>query len=261
MRTFILMISAASLAMPLASAVQAQPGAMRHDRSTVGYTLRSVRMRAGPDSDYPTVRTIPSNRRVDVYGCLKDWSWCDVGYRNDRGWVVGDYLGADYRGRRQTIVKIGPSLSLGILTFIFGSYWDDHYRSRPFYSQRPSWERHYYDNYRPQWGPRPAAPPAMQRPDGREGDREGPRGVRPDVRPGARPNVPPNMQQRPGVPPQAGPDTVRPNAAPGQMNDRTNQPPGRNPRAAAPQAQPSQQAGRPGSKDKGDKGNEEKRRR
>ncbi len=120
-----------------------------------GYTVSPTEMRAGPDYDYPIVRTIRNDRRVDIYGCLNDWSFCDVGYRADRGWVRGDDLVVDYRSRRTRIVDAGPYVGIGFLSFSFGSYWDNYYRGRPFYRERGRWERHYHDRYKPQWGPRP----------------------------------------------------------------------------------------------------------
>jgi uncharacterized protein YraI len=127
------------------------PGAAQ---AATAYTVDRAEMRAGPDYDYPTVRVINDNRRVDVYGCLSDWSFCDVGYRSDRGWVEGDALVVDYRSRRTRIVEAAPYIGIGVLSFSFGSYWDNYYRGRPFYNERGRWERHYHDHYRSNWGPR-----------------------------------------------------------------------------------------------------------
>ncbi len=124
-------------------------------RASSGFTVGSARMRAGPDYDYPVVQIIRSNRRVDIYGCLNDWSWCDVGYRSERGWIEGDMLAVDYQNRRRAIIGIGPTIGIGVLSFSFGSYWDNYYRGRPFYGERSRWERHYFDNYKAHWGPRP----------------------------------------------------------------------------------------------------------
>lgn len=128
------------------------PGAAQ---AATGYTVDRVEMRAGPDYDYPTVRVIGDNRRVDIYGCLSDWSFCDVGYRSDRGWIEGDAIVVDYRSRRTRIVDAAPYIGIGVLSFSFGSYWDNYYRGRPFYNERGRWERHYHDHYRSNWGPRP----------------------------------------------------------------------------------------------------------
>jgi len=124
------------------------------DRTATGYTLRRVWMYAGPDYDYPRLRRIGSGRRVDVYGCLRDWSWCDVRYGFDRGWVPGRDIAASYQGRRRSINTIAPYLGIGVLSFMFGTYWDDHYRNRTFYRERDRWEHQYNQNYKPIWGPR-----------------------------------------------------------------------------------------------------------
>lgn len=221
MRAFILLASIAALAVPLAPLVpsaEAQSRWSRDHRTSVGYTLKQAKMRAGPDRDYPTIRIIPRDRRVEVYGCLKNWSWCDVGYRSDRGWVAGRLLAADYRGRRRSMVSIGPYLSILVLSFRFGDYWDNHYRTRPFYSDRYRWERHYYDNYRPEWGPRPTAPDRyrqrseQQRPR-TERDRRG-SGYRDQTA------IPPRRD----VTPQAAPVPDRRNDTRGAMRSRERQP-------------------------------------
>jgi len=125
------------------------------DRTVSGYTLRRVLMRAGPDYGYPALARIASGRQIDIFGCLRDWSWCDVGYRSDRGWVPGRDLSVTYQGRRRSIGTIAPYLGIGVLFFAFDKYWDDHYRSRPFYRERDRYERHYNEAYKPIWGPRP----------------------------------------------------------------------------------------------------------
>ena len=193
MRPYILAASIASLLAPL------MPAAAAH--VSTGYTMRATNMRAGPDTDYPVVRYIPRNREVDVFGCLHDWSWCDVGYRNDRGWVAASLLSADYRGRRQRLGSVAPYIGIGVLAFMFGNYWDDYYRSRPFYSDRTRWERHYHDTYRPQARPRPSASPAMRLPDRRQ--------VQPDRRieqrvPDVRPNTPAVAPHSGNMPPKVG---------------------------------------------------------
>ncbi|WP_176599365.1 MULTISPECIES: SH3 domain-containing protein [Sphingobium] len=228
MRAFMLMASVAALAVPLVSlapAAQAQSGWSRHGRTSTGYTLRQVRMWAGPDTDYPVIRFIPGNRRVDIYGCLNNWSWCDVGYRSDRGWVAGRLLGADYRGRRQSIIMIAPYMSILVLSFRFDDYWDNHYRSRPFYSDRSRWESHYYDNYRPEWGPRPTTPDRYRRGNDRQ---------RPQMAPGRRESgyrdQPANSYRRDATP-QAVPTPDRPNVSPGAMRNRDQRPWEATPRA------------------------------
>lgn len=234
MRTFILMASIAALAVPLAPAAEAQSRWSRQDRTSVGYTLNQARMRAGPDTDYPVIRFIPRDRRVHVYGCLNNWSWCDVGYRSDRGWVAGRLLGADYRGRRRSLVTIAPYMSILVLSFRFDDYWDNHYRGRPFYSDRNRWERRYYDNYRPEWGPRPTTPDRYRQ----RGDQQRPRMDQGRRDPGYRDqSVNPSRRD---VTPQAAPAPDRRNDSRREWQNREQQPSANERRTATPPATRSQ---------------------
>jgi len=124
------------------------------DRTTTGYTVRRAWMRTGPDYYYPRLRRIKSGRAVRIYGCLRDWSWCDVSYQYDRGWIPGRDIAVSYQGRRHSVDTIAPRVGIGILSFVFNVYWDNHYRDRDFYRERDRWERQYQQNYRPVWGPR-----------------------------------------------------------------------------------------------------------
>jgi uncharacterized protein YraI len=151
MRRLIVATTLAALAVPAAPALA--------QRATAGYTVRTTAMRAGPDYDYPAVRRVARNVRVDVYGCLSDRSWCDAGYRSDRGWIPGSDLVVDYRGRRSAISSY-PGLS--VLTFIFGSYWDSHYRGRSFYAERPRWEPAQPVRPQPQLRIQPQPQPRLQ---------------------------------------------------------------------------------------------------
>ena len=123
-------------------------------QAATGFTTQPTQLRAGPDYDYPTIRMINPDRRVEIFGCLNDWSFCDVGYRSDRGWVDARDVVVDYRSRRTRLIDAGPYVGIGFLSFSFGNYWDNYYRGRPFYRERGRWERHYHDKDRTSWGPR-----------------------------------------------------------------------------------------------------------
>jgi uncharacterized protein YraI len=133
-------------------------------RQMTGYTVRQTEIVSGPSADYPAVRSLNSDARVTVYGCLSDWSWCDVSYSYDRGWVARDDIVIGYQGHRSRIM---PYMGIGILAFTFGAYWDDHYRGRPFYSDRARWQQNYTQNFRPAWGGR-APSPSGARPGGHQ---------------------------------------------------------------------------------------------
>ena len=100
------------------------------------YTTSTVTLQAGPAPDYPAVGTFGADTPVTLYGCLDGYNWCDVSYQDARGWVDGQALAYPYQDQRVPIAVYGPELSLPVVSFTFGSYWDDHYRGRPFFTER-----------------------------------------------------------------------------------------------------------------------------
>ena len=241
MRNYVLVAAVLAAALPISPAVA---------RQMSGYTVRSTTMYAGPESDYPAVQRLRRNSGVVVYGCLSDWSWCDAGNGYDRGWIAGQDIVVTYQGRRRSIM---PSMGIGILSFVFGSYWDSHYRSRSFYNQRPHYEQQYNTDHRPQWGPRPRGPAITpQRGQPNRGPQHGVTQQRPNVAP---------RQAAPGAP-RATPQQRLPAPAGGQRPNRPVQRPdmtqGQPPRAT-PQRQPgpTRQApqAHPGGQGNGNRGN------
>lgn len=102
-----------------------------------GFASASVNMRAGPGTGYPVLLVIPGGARLDIVGCLANYSWCDVSWGRTRGWVYGRYL-QDRRTWRS--VPLNRS-RFGTTTFDFNNYWADHYRNRSFYRHRDRWNR------------------------------------------------------------------------------------------------------------------------
>ncbi len=142
----------------VASAFSAQTAAAAER----AYITSSVNLRTGPDAGYPRIVTLSSGENVQVFGCVNDWSWCDVATRYERGWVSSSYLDYDDGGRRTRIYGNGPRLGLPILTFVLGTYWDAHYRDRSWYGQRSQWERQPPQRPRQNTAPRNANPRAQQ---------------------------------------------------------------------------------------------------
>jgi len=164
MRKYLLTAALVAAAVPLSPALA---------REMSGFVVRSTVMRAGPDYDYPAVQRLRRDAGVTVHGCLRDWNWCDVSNRYDRGWIARQDIVVNYQGRRRGITAY---LGIGILSFSFGNYWDSYYRSRPFYSQRSRWEQHYNGGgYRPSGNTRASTPVATpkQRQPGMGGNRGG----------------------------------------------------------------------------------------
>ena len=138
------------LAIPLATSAQD------------AFTTRSVNVRAGPDTSYPTVATLGGGAPVQVMGCLDDWSWCDVAFEDNRGWVYAPYLSYVYQGARVPFYTYAPSFGIPIIGFSVGSYWDRYYRGRSWYGRRDYWERRAPQHARPS-GPAPrSTPPSLR---------------------------------------------------------------------------------------------------
>ncbi len=166
MRSIITMAALVAAAVPLAPAAA---------QSMQGYTAGPTRLYSGPLRAYPSVRTIRGGTRVSVHGCLRDWSWCDVTYRTDRGWIAGNALRIRQNGRRH---GLAADMGIGVTTFSFGAYWDNHYQGRTFYGQRQRWQSQYDRAYRPEWGDREQRPGEdTQRNRGRTPDRNHSEGV------------------------------------------------------------------------------------
>ena len=198
MRNCVLVAALLAAIVPLSSAQAA---------SRNGFTVRSTTMLAGPDFNYPAVQRLRGNVGITVYGCLRDWSWCDVGDYGSRGWVAGHDIVIDYQGRRQSIM---PTMGIGVLSFVLGSYWGSHYRSRPFYSQRPRFKQQYNSDQRPQWGPHPRAPRGVAQPGQARHDPQQSNARVPNAAPHPAPGMVPQQHQRSPVPRPNGPAEQRP---------------------------------------------------
>ena len=131
MRWKLALAAAAGLAMTALTATAAN--------AAPGYTTASVRLRAGPSAEYPTVARVRPGVPVQIFGCLNGWAWCDIAIGPDRGWAPGRYLAADYERRRRVIVDVAPRIGVPVITFQAGPYWDNYYRGRPWYPDRDHW--------------------------------------------------------------------------------------------------------------------------
>ncbi len=116
------------------------------------YTTDYVNLRAGPGYDYPIVIAVPANTGLQSYGCLGDWSWCDVSWGPYRGWMSGEFIAYVYNNQWVPLYDYGPRFGLPIIVFDFGLYWDRYYRNWPFYRDRDRWRRYdhdHHDDHRP----------------------------------------------------------------------------------------------------------------
>ena len=119
-------------------------------------------VRAGPDDSYPEVAQLDPDSPVQVMGCLDDWSWCDVAFGEDRGWLYAPDISYQYEGGYVPFYTYAPAFGLPIVTFSIDSYWGSHYRSRPWYGRRDEWIHRSIHHQRPP-GPAPShAPPPRE---------------------------------------------------------------------------------------------------
>ncbi|WP_082072993.1 SH3 domain-containing protein [Hyphomicrobium sp. 99] len=169
-----------------------------------GYATANVNLRAGPDIDYPSVGIIPDSDPVDVRGCLRDESWCDVIWAGNRGWVYSEYLALDYRGEPRPLPDYGvAAFGIPIIAFSAAEYWNHYYVGRPWYGDRARWFA-YTPRPRPGWH---APPPGPRQPGWwRGGGYRPPQGMQPPPDRGWRPH--PGPGNIPGGPPR-GPDDRR----------------------------------------------------
>lgn len=131
MRRLKLMIGViAGLAMMGAAAAHAAPGV----------STANVNVRTGPDTDFPSVGVIPEGDDVEIAGCLRDESWCDVIWAGNRGWVYSEYLAFDQRGEYVPLPDVGPeAFHVPFVTFVASDYWGRYYVGRPWWGERDRW--------------------------------------------------------------------------------------------------------------------------
>ena len=187
------------------------------------YTTSTTTLQAGPATDYPAVGTFGAGTPVTLYGCLNGYDWCDVSYQDARGWVDGQQLVYPYENQRVPLAVYGPELSLPIVSFSFGSYWDEHYHGRPFFAERERFEHHapppppphrdrppplpprggHPDGGHPEGGPHPGEAPHPEPHPG-----PGPAAAHPQPQPEGHPAPPPHPQPQPAPHPQPQPQAA-----------------------------------------------------
>lgn len=127
-----------------------------------GYSTVNLNLRTGPDTEFPRVGVIPEGDPVEILGCLRDESWCDIVWDGSRGWVYSEYIALDYRGDYVPLPDLGLSaFRIPVVRFVASDYWSRHYVGRPWYAERNRW---YGYKPRPRQGWR--APPSGKRTPG-----------------------------------------------------------------------------------------------
>ncbi len=122
----------------LSSAAMLSPSSAQPVRPN-GYPVTNVNLRGGPGTYYPALLVVPARAPISILGCLGDYSWCDVLFQGNRGWMRSIYLQGWYRGQYYSLGDYAPRLGYRVVSFDIGPYWDSNYRDRPFYRDRGKW--------------------------------------------------------------------------------------------------------------------------
>jgi len=134
-------------------------------------TTETASVRAGPDDSYPEVALLDADSPIEVMGCLDDWSWCDVTFDGNRGWMYSPAITYEYEGGYVPFYTYAPTFSVPVISFTVDTYWGRYYHDRPWYRERDQWS-HRVIQHRPPPGPPPhSGPPPreavrMDRPHG-----------------------------------------------------------------------------------------------
>lgn len=111
-------------------------------QAQAAYVSKNSNLRAGPASQYPVVVHLRKGVSINVQACLSDYTWCDVVAGPYRGWIYAANVVYPYQGQRAPLNTVGAVIGIAAVTFIAASYWDDHYRTRPWYRDRQYWIEH-----------------------------------------------------------------------------------------------------------------------
>lgn len=224
---------AALIGLTIAGTAQASPG----------YLNQGMNLRSGPGVDYPLIASLPPGTQAEIFGCLPEWSWCDVAIGDLRGWMAGVGLQVVYDDQPEPLVGYGAQIGLPFIGFDFGNYWGRYYRGRSWYSPVDRWHGGGPGGYggpgRDQGGDRGGDfGPGHGGPGGFPGGFPGNRG------PGGNPG---------GFPGNHGPDRGGPGPVQGPGGGGRGAPPGRAPQQAGPHEAPQGHGG-PGGHEGGNRG-------
>lgn len=132
-------------------------------------------VRAGPDDSYPEVAQLDADSPIQVMGCLDDWSWCDVTFDGNRGWLYSPDITYEYEGGYVPFYSYAPAFSIPVVTFTVDGYWGRYYPDRPWYRDRDQWA-HRVVEHRPPPGPPPHRGPPPREVVSRDRPHGGPPG-------------------------------------------------------------------------------------
>lgn len=125
------------LAVAGALALLAVGGGASAANAAQGVVTIPLNLRAGPGTDYPVVAVMSAGDGVEIYGCLSGWGWCDIFWRGFRGWAAGSYLQVVYGSQLSPVYQYGGAIGIPFIDFSINVYWNEYYRTRPFFDELP----------------------------------------------------------------------------------------------------------------------------
>ncbi len=105
-------------------------------QSVPAIVTTNLKMRAGPSVEFPVIVVVPADSSVNLLGCMRDYSWCEVRAVGDRGWMSAQYIRIYDRGYHVTVSEYARVARVPTLGFDQDAYWSAHYRHLPFYQDR-----------------------------------------------------------------------------------------------------------------------------
>jgi uncharacterized protein YraI len=104
-----------------------------------GYAKDAADLLAGPGTVFPALARIDSGAKLGIVGCVEGYSWCDVTWNGNRGWMAAGNLDSLFHDRRVSVSRYGLQADVPTLEFEQKSYWERNYRSRPFFGEQRYW--------------------------------------------------------------------------------------------------------------------------
>ncbi|MGG6892498.1 MULTISPECIES: SH3 domain-containing protein [Rhizobium] len=110
--------------------------------AAAGYVRTNVVLRSGPNAHVPAVGMVLAGSRVHLYGCEKDYRWCDVSVAGRRGWMSSRYVNVAYHDETvllPTYIRMMQGPNIAVVPFNIDSYWSSNYSDLYFYNEIGTW--------------------------------------------------------------------------------------------------------------------------
>ena len=76
-----------------------------------------LNLRTGPGPQYQVVAMIGRDDKINVQGCLKEVTWCNVTWGDQSGWASADYIVYDGGNGPQVLPLAGDEVDIPLVTY------------------------------------------------------------------------------------------------------------------------------------------------